>query len=457
MERAEPATLLTSFVPRAEIRARTTPPLLVLDNAPQGRTKLSRAAAGFALLQWMGTARCHSCLWLSCVTSPTPAPTLLPCDNGCFYRHASWPRWVLSSSQKPHASTDRWPAPHAALNKSKKPKRWEEITVACPPARGAGPSSPGLAAVPHRGRYLSAFQRPLARSLRASPSPSPQRGTAPAGGKTAVGAARGRPLEGRGGAGSGARCPGDAARVSREPPALASRRPVWAGRKRPPCLQPAGAGTREERRRLTGPGGGGSGGTGERRPGPPPRPCARSPRRPWKWWRGPSTWWVRGRGGRERGAERSVLSARLGSRAAASARGGKRVTPLPSYRRVTGRRSTAWAVSRALFPSPPFFPPAPVQGLCQALPRWHRALAWLEGSGAERLSGTWGGFWGKTGWGWARLASPQSGPVAERRGKRWPGRAALPHCCGGAAAAAAAGPRLRAREQLGVGTAQGCV
>lgn len=425
MERAEPATLLTSFVPRAEIRAQTTPPLLVLDNAPQGRTKLSRAAAGFALLQWMGTARCHSCLWLSCVTSPTPAPTLLPCDNGCFYRHASWPRWVLSSSQKPHASTDRWPAPHAALNKSKKPKRWEEITVACPPARGAGPSSPGLAAVPHRGRYLSAFQRPLARSLRAAPSPSPQRGTAPAGGKTAVGAARGRPLEGRGGAGSGARCPGDAARVSREPPALASRRPVWAGRKRPPCLQPAGAGTREERRRLTGPGGGGSGGTGERRPGPPPRPCARSPRRPWKWWRGPSTWWVRGRGGRERGAERSVLSARLGSRAAASARGGKRVTPLPSYRRVTGRRSTAWAVSRALFPSPPSSPQhlfracaRPCRGGTGPWPGWRGAglsgCPGLEAVSEARRGG-------------AGLASPRRSPVRWPRGGGSDGRAG-PRC-----------------------------
>lgn len=62
-------------------------------------------------------------------------------------------------------------------------------------------------------------------------------------------------------------------------------------RKPPPCLQATGAGRGEERRRQ--PGRAGAPGAARR---PLPRPCARSPRRPWKWWRGPSTWWARGRG-----------------------------------------------------------------------------------------------------------------------------------------------------------------
>lgn len=53
--------------------------------------------------------------------------------------------------------------------------------------------SPPVAAVPRRGRHLSAFRGPLARSLGTSPLSS-QRG----GPRTAVGAARGRPLARRG-------------------------------------------------------------------------------------------------------------------------------------------------------------------------------------------------------------------------------------------------------------------
>lgn len=47
-----------------------------------------------------------------------------------------------------------------------------------------------------------------------------------------------------------------------------------------------------------------------------------------------------------------------------------------------------------------------VKGLCQALPRRHRALACLEASGAERLSRTLGGFGGGRG---AGLLAARSG------------------------------------------------
>lgn len=83
--------------------------------------------------------------------------------------------------------------------------------------------------------------------------------------------------------------------VRRDRPRLArlglSRGVAAPWRKPPPCLQAAGAGRGEERRRQ--PGRAGAPGAARR---PLPRPCARSPRRPWKWWRGPSTWWARGRG-----------------------------------------------------------------------------------------------------------------------------------------------------------------
>lgn len=174
------------------------------------------------------------------------------------------------------------------------------------------------------------------------------------------GGARGRPLarredgRWRGGARSGARCPGDAARVSRDPGALARRRPVRAGRKRPPCLQPAGAGTREERRREPGRAvGAGGTGSGEQAasapmcPQPPPSmevmegPLNLVSARP------------RGQGGRPVSR----------SRRARASGGGERVTPLSFFRRVAGRRSAIRIANRA-FSAPPR-PPAPVQGLCQ--------------------------------------------------------------------------------------------
>lgn len=56
-ERAEPATLVTSCVPRAELTARPLSPLLVLDNAAQGRSQLSGQGLVLSLCRG-GAARC---------------------------------------------------------------------------------------------------------------------------------------------------------------------------------------------------------------------------------------------------------------------------------------------------------------------------------------------------------------------------------------------------------------